>query len=137
MTVEERIQKQRDEKLISLGYCKWVYSDLDYTTDEYPVRDKVNNKPCKVVALPVTDEQFERIIAIGNTKGSAGYLPGICKWFGIAIYVIGFICGIIMGFVTGRYDFSYGTMFAYWAGSLASGLIFQWMGEVLRALRTK
>ncbi len=137
MTIEERIQNQREEKLISLGYTERVYSDSDLTTTEYPLMDRAKQKAYKEVALPVTDEQFERILAIGNITKSAGYLPDVCKWFGIAVYAIGFICGIFMGNAMRSYDYSYGTTLVCWAGSLAIGLTFQWMGEVLRALRTK
>lgn len=139
MTVEEMISKQRTEKLISLGYCERVYTNSDLPSSEYPHLDKSKMQCYKEVPLSVTDEQFEKIISIGTAAArTPGALPAVLNWLGIAIYLIGFIVGLIMGKNTDRYyEFSFGTMLAWWAGSLASGIVFQWMGAVLKELRKK
>ena len=138
MTVEEISSKQRTEKLISLGYCERVYTNSDLPSSEYPHLDKSKMQCYKEVPLSVTDEQFEKIISIGTAATrTPGALPSVLNWLDIAIYLIGFIVGLIMGSNAHHYEFSFGTMLTWWAGSLASGIVFQWMGAVLKELRKK
>lgn len=139
MTIEEMIAKQRADKLISLGYCERVYSNTGLPDKEFPLLDRTTQRYYKEVPLSVTDEEFERILAIGEiTPKVSGLLPRILDWTGISVYVIGAIAGAIIASSAGRYgDFSFAVLLAWWAGSFLSGITFQWMGAVLKALRTK
>lgn len=136
MTTESMIAQKKAEKLISLGYCEKVYTDSDYPSEEFKYKDKEKGKYFKLVPLPVTDEQFEKILAIGvipNTN--EGVLPKFFKWLGIINIGAAFIVGIIAGKVTGYYDFNASAMFIWWGAGFTAGVIEIWMGEVLRSLR--
>lgn len=140
MTVEEMISKQREDKLISLGYCERVYSNTGLPDGkEFPLYDMKMQRYYKEVPLSVTDEEFERILAIGEiTPKVSGLLPIVLNWTGISIYVVGAIAGMIIASSAGRYgDFSFTVLLAWWVSSFLGGIGFQWMGAVLKALHTK
>lgn len=136
MTINERIAKQRADKLISLGYFDKEYGS-DYPDSTHPFRDGMTGKYYGKVPLPVTDEQFETILKIGAAKTKeTKTLPRVLMWTGIAVYLICFIVGIIMG-KEGTYSFSFGAMLTWWAGGFLSGTTFLWMAEVLKELRSR
>ena len=136
MTVNEMIAKQRADKLISMGYYEKEYGS-DYQDSAHPYRDWVSGKYYGKVPLPVTDEQFEEIMKIGEVKEEKSkVLPKVLMWTGISIYLICFIVGIVMG-NGGYYSFRFGTMLVWWAGGFLSGTTFLWMAEVLKALRSR
>lgn len=139
MTIEEMIAKQREDKLISLGYCERVYSNTGLPDKEFPLLDRKTQRYYKEVPLSVTDEEFERILAIGEiTPKVSGLLPIVLNWTGISIYVVGAIAGMIIASSAGRHgDVSFTVLLAWWASSFLGGIGFQWMGAVLKALRTK
>lgn len=136
MAIENMISQKKAEKLISLGYCERIYTDSTFPSEEYKFMDREKGKRYKLVPLPVTDVQWEKILSIGVVPNTnEGVLPKFLKWLGIITFIAAFIAGIIVGIATGFYSFNVSSMFICWGAGFAAGIFTIWMGEVLRSLR--
>ena len=147
MTVEERIQLQREQRLIQLGYSTKVYMPLeeDSTVDpaegvrqeDYPYFDEETQQYFRYEALEVTDEQFQRILAIGgehvaHSRNRLASALTFLAWLGCLL-------GVLLGFLTAttgpRSAFNF-TVFFTWSG-VGAGCLFSllWFAEVLKLLQ--
>ena len=146
MTVEERIKMQRDQKLIQLGYCTRVYMPItpEYDEDdeesaapvhEYPYFDEDKQQHVRLVADEVTDEQFQRILAIGGERvvDSSNRLASVTMvlaWIGFIIFCL---AGFAIASAGREFDFvPFLTWCSIGAGCLLSLL---WFAEVLKLLQ--
>ena len=135
MTVEERIKMQRDQKLIELGYCIREYCGKDDKEADFPLYDEDKMKFYRLVADEVTDEQFQRILAIGGARKieSSNKLADvftILAWFGFVI-----LCLAGVAVASSGHEFNavaFFTMGGIGAGCLLSLL---WFAEVLKLLQ--
>lgn len=135
MTIDQMIEKQKADKLISLGYYEKEYgSEIDDA--DHPFLDKEVKKYYRKVPLPVTDEQFEQIVKIGTARTSEpGTLPKVMKWIGVIIYALSFFVGMFSA--RNGYSYDFVLMLAWWFGGFLFGTAFIWMGAVLKELRTR
>ena len=153
MTVEERIRKQRDQKLIALGYCTQVFNPDDvveegnngFTYDEsaeghvYPEVDTATGQHFRYVADDVTDEQFRQILAIGDpptikTSNTLATTLTVLGWiFCIVLVFIGFTSASSTGYYKSTFN---GAIFAIWsAAGVGTLLTLLWLAEVLKLLQ--
>lgn len=139
MNVDRLIAENKKKKLISLGYCEREYIEATISTGDYTLKDKEKGKYYKLVPLEVTDEQWAKILEIGDIRvRDAGALPSAFKWLGVITLII----AVIIGFIAAkpenyRDDFSAIILFSWWGAGAAACLTLLWMGEVLRAVRTR
>ena len=135
MTVEERIKMQRDQKLIELGYCIREYCGEDDKKADFPLYDEFKIKFYRLVAAEVTDEQFQRILAIGGERvvDSSNRLASVIMvlaWIGFIIFCL---AGFAIASAGREFDFvPFLTLCSIGAGCLLSLL---WFAEVLKLLQ--
>ena len=146
MTVEERIKMQRDQKLIQLGYCTRVYMPItpEYDEDdeesaapvhEYPYFDEDKQQHFRLVADEVTDEQFQRILAIGVSRKieSSNKLADvftILAWFSFVI-----LC--LAGVAVASFGHEFNAVAFFTMGGIGAGCLLSllWFAEVLKLLQ--
>ncbi|MDR1629483.1 MAG: hypothetical protein LBS36_04625 [Oscillospiraceae bacterium] len=130
-SVEQIMEERRDHKLISLGYYKKDYIKPD--AQDYFIFDEETGQYYS--ALPVTDEQFNKIMAIGNPspkQSQNNAISFLIKVIAIIIFVIGFIIGIL--FAKDRYSYNYVLMMSIWAGSFVLGTLMLGVAEIIKLL---
>ena len=135
MTVEERIKMQRDQKLIELGYCIRKYCGKDDKEADFPLYDEVKMKFYRLVADEVTDEQFQRILAIGGSRKieSSNKLADvftILAWFSFVI-----LC--LSGVAVASFGHEFNAVAFFTMGGIGAGCLLSllWFAEVLKLLQ--
>lgn len=138
MTVEERIKLQREQKLIGLGYCTRVYCGKHDNEKDFPLFDEDRMEYYRLVADEVTDEQFQRIIAIGGTRntGSSNRLASVLTVLGWINCVLLLVFGIMFGTPAGfSSSYNHVVLIGCCCGGIGGLLALLWFAEVLMLLQ--
>ena len=167
MTVEERIKQQRDKKLIELGYCTREYKpkSCEEVAYEYPLYDEKKKEFYRLVAVDVSDEQFEQIFSmeervkksqeskttltneptsksetITTNKPTSANEPTSTTRLASTLTIlawIGFVCFILMGLINANNAYPNGfSIFLTFVG-IGTGCLLSllWFAEVLNLLQ--
>lgn len=152
---EEEQSNIRNEHLKSLGLTKKVYTDKSRYSDEFPRYDNKEKKFYKVIALDVTEEEYEEICKCEDickhdtkkevVKSEEGTSSITTVMNALAVIII--VGGIIAGFIVGHQDtvyrpsehymnndFQWRIALAWWFYSVVIGVMFFGFSIVINLL---
>ncbi len=139
---QKNYAKEKEQVLDDLGIVEKEYSDnTDYST-EYPYSEWNSESQSvryyKKNKIDVTDEEYEMIkkykenTIFSSSNSVATSLTAIA----VAIFVIGFIGGIVLGNIYEiSYDFNTPLMFATWVVSVVNGVFILGFAEIIKLLQ--
>lgn len=158
---KEIYENQKRKFLISNGFYEKVYSDAAQYNSDYPYCERLDDGKTvwfRTVPIEATDEEYERLKAIIETKNHANKptenisvqqpiknkIASILRVVAIITFIVGFICGIVFGtqeVTHGVYytytttEFSFGAALIYWLIAFLSGISLLGFAEIIDLLQ--
>lgn len=151
---EEKIkyEKEKQNTLFELGLYEKIPSPYNGYNKEFPLSDWDDEthtyKYYKFAPIEVSDEEYQEIKkyaiseseVVSNTSTTPvtmrqiNPISPILFFIATLEWILGFIAGIIVGNVLGRWDFHWGYAFIVWVSTFISGTTFLGFAEIIQLL---
>lgn len=128
--------------LVSLGLYEKYYPQQNESLADYEAAhletawDSKAQQYYVKVPVEVSDEEYEEILQYENVKSTDekknNTVSGVFEVIGFIIFFVGFIAGVSLGVVSGRFTFS--VAFIYWIAAFISGMLFIGIAEIIKLL---
>jgi hypothetical protein len=141
--IEEEKREKRSAHLKSLGLTTRIYTDEAGYNDEFPRYDNKEKKHYKLIALDVTDDEYEEICKHDtNNKHTVEYeasnIVTVLNVIAVIIIVGGIIAGFVMGYQGAEYrsnnEFQMKVAFIWWAYSIVIGVVLLGFSKIINLL---
>ncbi len=135
-------EEKKKDTLIELGLFEKEYSEKNQYSIEYPWSewDSANstNKYYKKVPVEITDEEYQEVkkYAKPPVLSTENMIAKALIIIASAVFVLGFIGGIVAGSVTASYndEFNFVVALITWIASAVNGTMFLGFAEIIKLL---